>query len=661
MQDLLQFYSLICFKYSLFKKLKKPFKIIFYAFIFYSLLLASPYPSLAEGPTAPPSDAELLEKQRTLEKDLEERIQKILEKILGPNQSEVKASVTLSITKDVQKKSGSGEQTKRKEENPLGETKFILPGVPAPKNVGKEKESDNVQKQQMEQEHAQTQVSFKVNVSNREVIAFYNEKLAAKEPEARKAITAMTDLKDNELKFIPGKFFSSMSTFWDDFIKDPKNILYSVLLFLFFLLLVWLFIPLTSFFSNYLKAMKEKGGIEVKMDSTSEETAENDDKNGAGGKLDEENLNGEEAKEGEEEMAKKYAPFEYINEENLKRLLGVFRKEPPQVIALVLSYLKPELVRQIYAELPVDLQVRVAAESSAVRQSTEEQVRMVDENIHAKIDFVVGGVDNLIRILEEVDFKIRDNILEYLMNHKPQIYEKVRASILLFDDFAHFPDLAIQTILRELKTDQLAKALRNASPEMTNKFFSNMSQGGAALLKEEMEFGRPITEDSIEQERQMILNKVKELEKGGKITIREKIKISVFESEDATSPLNPSLTDEPTFSSKTNTPNTLQNTKNAPMQPPQNEPNPNPDAQNYYSYGDQLYQQGQYTEAISYLQYAIQVDPQMAQAYQLLGHCYYSSQMMQEALQQYEIALNLSPNDEELKTWIEQFKQNVGA
>ena len=113
----------------------------------------------------------------------------------------------------------------------------------------------------------------------------------------------------------------------------------------------------------------------------------------------------------------------------MKRLLGVFRKEPPQVIALILSYLKPELVRQIYAELPPEIQTKVAAESGALRQATEEQVRMVDENIKAKIDFLVGGVDNLIKILDEVDYKIRDNILEYLMNHRPQLYEKVRGSI----------------------------------------------------------------------------------------------------------------------------------------------------------------------------------------------------------------------------------------
>ena len=604
-----------------------------------------------------PSETELLEKQRGLEKDMEKRVQGVLDKVFGPNQSEVKATINLSILREVQRKSGQGQQQKKKEDNPLGDTKFILPGVPAPKNVAKDKEPDNVDRTRAEQERQLTKVSFKVVTNKRELVALYNEKLKNKEADARAAVMALTDLKPNELKFVPSKFFSSSLTFWEAFMQDPKNLLYSVMLFLVFLLLVWLFIPLLVFFAKYIRALKEKAGIEVKMESTSEDEMEEENEN--------EGLTPEELAQkaleeegGEEEMPKKYVPFEYISEENMKRLLGVFRKEPPQVIALVLSYLKPELVKTIYSELPPDLQTKVAAEASAVRQATEEQVRMVDENIKAKIDFVVGGVDNLIKLLDEVDYKIRDNILEYLMNHKPQLYDKVRSSILLFEDFVKFPDPAVQTILRELKTDQLARALRNASPEIMNKFFSNMSQGGAALLKEEMEFGRPVTEEQVEQERQEIMGKVKGLEAEGKIQIREKKKISVFESEDATSPLLPSLPDEEPFGRRAGESLGTAQQPEAAAPAPAASPE---EAQSYLAYGEQLYGENRYEEALSYLQYAAELDPASSRAFQVLGHCHYALGRTAEALQCYEYALSLSPEDEALREWVAQFKQSAGV
>ncbi len=621
-------------------KPSRTFKGVLGTFIFFSLCFAV----FAADPTGTPSETELLEKQRVMEKDLEAQVQSLLDKIFGPNQSEVKASVSLNLMKQVLKKEGSGEKTKKKEESPLGETKYILPGVPAPKNVAKEKEPDNTEKQRAEQEKAQQQVSFKLNVSNRQVVVFYNEKLKSQENEARKTITAMTNLKDNELKFIPGKFFSALSSVWEEFRKDPKNYFFSALLALLLLLLIWLFLPLTSFFKNYITALKEKAGIEVKMESESSAEQEG----GEGGAMTPEELAAQklEGKGGEEELAKKYAPFEYITDENIKRLLGVFRKEPPQVIALVLSYIKPELVRAIYAELPPEIQTKVAAESGALRQATEEQVRMVDENIKAKIDFLVGGVDNLIRILDEVDYKIRDNILEYLMNHRPQLYEKVRSSILLFEDALKFPDLAIQPIIRELKTEQLARALKNASPEMLNKFITNMSQGGAALLKEEMEYGRPATEEQIEQERQNIMNVVKRLESEGKIHVRDKKKISVFDSEDATSPLSPNLPAEDYASPA----------PAAAVSSPEGG-----SGADYMAYGSQLYSEEKYQDAIPYLQYVTQLDPGNVQAWQLLGHCYYGLGMLPEALQHYEHLLALAPQDQAMRQWVEQFKQSVGA
>lgn len=631
-------------------------------FIAAAALLITVVPSgmLLSEEAKEPGASELLQQQANMEKELEMRTQSILEKVFGPNQSEVKANIELSVMKDVKKKSGSGQQKKQKEENPLGDTKFILPGVPAPKNVGKEKEPENVQKQEAQQEREQTQISFRVITSKRELVAFYNEKMKAKEPEARRAVMAVTDLKENELKFIPGVFFSSTGTFIDEFMKDPKNLIFAALLFLLLLLIIWLFIPLTSFFRNFVKAMKEKGGIEVKMESTSEDESDMNKDGLTPEQLAEQGLLGEDGKEGEGEMAKKYAPFEYITMENIKRLLGVFRKEPPQVIALVLSYLNQDLVKHIYSELPVDLQVKVAAEASAVRQATEDQVRMVDENIKAKIDFVVGGVDNLIKILEEVDYKIRDNILEYLMNHKPQLYEKVRSSILLFEDFTTFPDPAVQTILRELKSDQLARCLKNASPELLNKILSNMSQGGAALLKEEMEFGRPVSDEQIEIERQAVMNKVKEMENEGKVVVRERKKISVFESEDATSPLTPSMPDEG---------NPLRRAaqggvKAAPQSAPASGGAPaesQDEAGTYIAYGEQLYAEEKFDEAISYLQHGVEQDPNNAAAYQTLGHCYYGLGQAQEALQCYEYALSLAPEDEALRQWVEQFKQSAGV
>ena len=203
----------------------------------------------------------------------------------------------------------------------------------------------------------------------------------------------------------------------------------------------------------------------------------------------------------EEEAMKKFVPFTYVTDENIKQLAYLLHHEEPWIVAMVISYLSPEHSFKVMEALPPDLQAKVALETALYRQTSLEQVQAIDEDIKQKIDFVVGGMEKLVVILESSDRMSRDNILEYLKNEKPAVYDRVRERILLFEDIVNFPKLAMQILVRELKTEQLGRALRNVSPELQQKFFENMSQGAVTLLKEEMEFGRQVTDDQIEEER----------------------------------------------------------------------------------------------------------------------------------------------------------------
>ena len=211
----------------------------------------------------------------------------------------------------------------------------------------------------------------------------------------------------------------------------------------------------------------------------------------------------------------------------------LLRKEEPWIIALVLSYLKPEFAKEIFSSFPPELQARVAVETATIRQTSLEQVMSIDEYVKKKIDFVLGGIENLIKILNEADKATRENILDYLRNEKPQLYERVRAEVVLFEDILKFSDAAIQGIVKEIGTEQLSRAMRGAPPEYLNKFFTNMSAGAAALLKESMDYGRPLTPEQVEDERKTLMDLITKLEKEGKVTLRKKHKMGILDGEEA--------------------------------------------------------------------------------------------------------------------------------
>jgi tetratricopeptide (TPR) repeat protein len=165
-----------------------------------------------------------------------------------------------------------------------------------------------------------------------------------------------------------------------------------------------------------------------------------------------------------------------------------------------------------------------------------------------------------------------------------------------------------------LKSDSLAKALREAAPDIVNKFFSNMSANASAVLKEEMEYGRPLTQEEIREEREKIINLIKQLENEGKIFIREKPKGLLLEGAEAVKET--------------------------------------PDFDEYLNAGARYYEAGQYSEAVPYFEYCAQMDPGNAPVYQYLGGTYYALGMTAEAVEAYRKALELDPSNEELKAWL---------
>jgi tetratricopeptide (TPR) repeat protein len=271
------------------------------------------------------------------------------------------------------------------------------------------------------------------------------------------------------------------------------------------------------------------------------------------------------------------------------------------------------------------MQAKVALEMATIRSMDEGQVKKIDDYIKEKIEFLIGGISHLLEVIDQVDKVTQNNIFDYLRDEKPDLYEKVRKFVIMWEDIPNFPDQAMQVIIRELKTQEMAKALRNAGTDVLNKFFANMSANAAAILKEEMEYGRPLTDVEIEEERKRIMILIKQLESASRIFIREKPKTDVLEG--------------------------FEDTSEAPAEGGAFE--------EYYNAGTQYYDSAQYEEALSYFEYCVQVDPGQPGLHQYLGNTYYALGRTAEAIASFEKALELNPEDQNLRTWLVEQKNAI--
>ncbi len=626
----------------------------------------------ADAPVNPLMEASLMEKQDSLRRETETKVKKeILDPILGADKSFVFADVELEVIskKAEQNKEGIGIIQKYKEKGTgAGEgasTDFILPGIPKPKSVlgDDNKRPEAAQGQQAQQAKGVQEIRYglETEITRFQITVIHDDTLS---PASLKIARDRIDdfllpykirKKDAPtVLFKPTRFKAHN---WLDDLKRPSVYLPLLYALLFLILLLFLFGPLWGFFRKYIKALLAKPGAEVNIEDKREEGG-----GGGGEEEGKEETEGhqsidmnflqkqEEQKEEEDESMKKFEPFTYLNEENLKRLIYLFllRKEDPWVIAVVLSYMKPELSRQALSMLPVEMQSRVALEALTVRQATREQIDAIDKDIKENVDFVMGGIERLVKMLDDSDPATRKNIIEYLKTQKPDIYAKVKQIVLMFEDIVGFPDRDMQTIIRSLSNEDIAKAVAKADPAIVNKFFSNMSQGAVNAIKEIMEYSGEVTPAQQDEAQMKILDAVKALESEGKINVRQGNTQEVY------------IIDGGEMSSGDE-----RRKKFESMAGPKEEAPAGPSAeqaaqaQQYLAAGADMYNQGKLPEALQYLEYASSLNPGDAATWQYLGGVYYALQRVDEAVAAYEKYSNLS-GDPAAAEWLANFKTQVG-
>lgn len=621
----------------------------------------------------------LLSQRDEIARSSRDRVQtEILDRLFGEGKTstfvDLEVELKASRRENLRFGAGAAEKTKVKEGANAGvlKTQFILPGVPRQKNLDEPEkvqapeaaQSQTAQQTKTDQEETYTQdlviKKFSVSVIHDAALSAETQKLAQARELIVEALKAY-DVKPEDVVFRPAAYKTAVKDWWAD-LMEPKvylPLLYALLSTLF---LAFLFGPFARFLKRYVEALVQKPAAEINVESNI--TPPEDEGKGKGGDLEEvlksqvEMLVGRkpsepsppppppppEDDEEEEEGAmakKKEEPFAYINETNLKNLANLFilRAEEPWLVAVVLSYLRPEYARQVLTGLPVELQAKVALEALKIRQVTKEQVAAIDSDIKENIDYVVGGIERLIQMLEEADPRTRANILDYLQNDKPAVFEYVRKKILIFDDIARFPDREMQVIVRGLKADQMAKALHGASPEVVNKFFANMSAGAASLVKEQMEYQRDLTAAQTEEERARIMETVKLLEKEGKITVRgAEAEAGGFHQVVATESVRP---------------------RSAPALPGGAAAAPSAEdphlARRWYESGKEALDAGDLDGAVKSLRQAVDLDHTQADAFNALGQALYQMGRYSEAILYYESYLRLKP-DPALQSWVNDVK-----
>lgn len=205
----------------------------------------------------------------------------------------------------------------------------------------------------------------------------------------------------------------------------------------------------------------------------------------------------------------------------------IVRMEHPQIIAIVLSYLDSDHAAEVLMQLPErvrpDLMMRIASldgiQPSALHELDEIMEKQFSGNNTNVKSSSVGGTKAAANILNFIDSSTEQLIMEKIKDADADLGQKIEELMFVFDNLIEVDDRGMQTILREIASENLVLALKGADEALKEKIFRNMSKRAGDMLRDDLEAKGPVRLAEVEAAQKEILSVARRLAESGQIML----------------------------------------------------------------------------------------------------------------------------------------------
>ncbi len=209
-----------------------------------------------------------------------------------------------------------------------------------------------------------------------------------------------------------------------------------------------------------------------------------------------------------------------------RSIADVIRNEHPQIIAIVLSFLENEqaadVLTQFSEAVRIDVVLRIATlegiQPSALQELNDIMERQFAGNTNVKSSSV-GGVKTAANILNVLDSTMESEIIEGVKDIDSDLAETIEELMFVFDNLIEVDDRGIQSLLKEVSSDDLVLALKGADEAIKEKIFKNMSKRAADILRDDLESKGPVRLADVEVAQKSIVAVARRMADAGEIML----------------------------------------------------------------------------------------------------------------------------------------------
>ena len=200
--------------------------------------------------------------------------------------------------------------------------------------------------------------------------------------------------------------------------------------------------------------------------------------------------------------------------------------EHPQTIALILSHLEPQQTAEILKELDSSIGAEVVFRMARMEKVSPELIMLIERTLSADTDLTKtqgmsasGGPAAVASVLNYVAASLEKVLLDGVATMDQALCDQIKNLMFVFEDLSGLDSRALQRLLRDVDSKELALALKAASTDLKGKITGAMSQRAVQALNDEMEMMGPVRMKDVESAQANIVAMVRKLEEAGEVVL----------------------------------------------------------------------------------------------------------------------------------------------
>jgi flagellar motor switch protein FliG len=206
-------------------------------------------------------------------------------------------------------------------------------------------------------------------------------------------------------------------------------------------------------------------------------------------------------------------------------LANFLKNEYPQTVAVVLSKIKPDHAAQVLSTLPEDFAIDVVQRMLRMESVQKEALDHIEQTLRSEFVATLSQTqrkdphETMAVIFNSFDRQTETRFLSSLDMISKDSSKKIRSLMFTFEDLQKLDPAGVQTLLRVVDRDTLARALKGANETMRDFFFGGMSSRASKNLQDDMQSLGPLRLKEVDEAQSKMVNLAKDLAEKGELVI----------------------------------------------------------------------------------------------------------------------------------------------